>query len=407
MIARDEVGEALNVAALRADTPGTRHACHFNAAGAALPTATMIAAIVEHLQLESRIGGYEAAEVVLPRIRAVYQLAAQTLGAQETDIALVESATVAWQRAIDAFRLGPGDRVLVSSSSYVSTAVNLLELRKSRGIVVDVLSTDDGGRVDLEQLRGALLRPAALLTVAHIPTSSGLVEPVAEIGSLAQTAGVPFLLDATQSVGQLPVDVGQIGADLVVATGRKFLRGPRGTGLLYVHPRLRQQLRPPAPDVRGAHWHSDQLFNLDSSAKQYETWEASHALRLGLGVALAEALELGLHRIQRHVCALADRLRTGLTAIPQIVVADPEGSSSAIVTFVRDGQDPRDTVRELRAAAFHLVSVPASHGQWDLGRRGLAGVVRASVHVYNDAEDVDALLAELAGNGTGRRRVSP
>lgn len=396
MIARDTVAAALDIAALRAGAPGTQHAHHFNAAGAALPSAAMLATVVEHLHLESRIGGYEAAEAALPRIRAVYELAARTLGAAVDDIALVESATVAWQRAIEAFRLGPGDRVLVSSSSYVSTALNLLELRQSRGIVVEVLPTDDGGRVELDQLREALLRPVALLTVAHVPTSCGLVEPVMEIGALAQAAGVPFLLDATQSLGQLPVDVGQIGADIVVATGRKFLRGPRGTGLLYVHPQLRQVLRPPAPDVRGARWFADQRFDLDTSAKQYETWEASHALRLGLGVALSEMLALGIPRIQQHISDLADRLRTGLAAIPGIRLADPPGSSSAIVTFTRDGQAPRDTVRELRAAAFHLVSVPASHGQWDLGRRGLASVVRASVHVYNDAADVDALLAQLS-----------
>jgi monomeric sarcosine oxidase len=388
---------ALDPVALRAKTPGMRHARHFNAAGAALPSSATLSTVVEHLRLESRIGGYEAAEAVLARSREVYERAGRLLGGHADDIALVESATVAWQRAIDALRLGPGDRVLASSSSYVSTALHLMELRRSKGITVEVLPTDAAGGVDLGELERALRHPAALVTVAHVPTSSGLVEAVAEVGALTRAAGVPFLLDATQSVGQLPIDVGRIGSDLVVATGRKFLRGPRGTGLLYVSPRLRETLRPLAPDVRGARWVADELFDLDHSARRYETWEASHALRMGLGMALHEALELGIDRIHEYLVGLAGRLRTGLENTPGLRLVDPPAHRGGIVTFVRDGQDPRDTVRELRAAGFHLVAVPASHGQWDLGRRGLPAVVRASVHVYNDAEDVDALLTQVAG----------
>jgi selenocysteine lyase/cysteine desulfurase/glycine/D-amino acid oxidase-like deaminating enzyme len=413
MIRQVPGAHGLDPAALRATTPGTRHGYHFNAAGSALPSTATLAAVIDHLRLESRIGGYEAAEAVIARSRDVYDLAARLLGAHADDIALVESATVAWQRAIDALRLGPGDRVLASSSSYVSTALHLLELRRSWGITVEVLPTDEAGVVHLGELERALRRPASLVTAAHVPTSSGLVEPVAEIGALARAAGVPFLLDATQSIGQLPIAVGQVGSDIVVATGRKFLRGPRGTGLLYVSPVLRDALRPRAPDVRGARWVGDEEFDLDSSARRYETWEASHALRLGLGVALRETLELGVVRIHKYLSWLTDRLRTGLQTVPGLVLVDPPldmsrpatsldsaGAGSAIVTFVRAGQDPRDTVRDLRAAGFHLVSVPASHGQWDLGRRGLPAVVRASVHVYNDTEDVDALLTELGSAGT-------
>ena len=181
------------------------------------------------------MGGYEAAGAARPRLDAVYALAAGLLGAHPDEIALTESATVGWQRAVDALRLGPGDRVLVSRSGYVSCALQLLALERDRGVVVELLPDGEDGALDLEALRAALdSGPTALLAVTHIPTSSGLVEPVAEAGRLARAAGVTYLLDATQSVGHLPVDVREIGCDLLVATGRKYLRGPRGTGLLYV-----------------------------------------------------------------------------------------------------------------------------------------------------------------------------
>nr|MDT0659485.1 N-methyl-L-tryptophan oxidase [Micromonospora sp. DSM 115978] len=389
--------------AVRAATPGTRHARHFNAAGAALPSDTVLSAVVEHLRLEARIGGYEAAEAAAGRLDEVYSLAARVLGAQPDDIALVESATVAWHRAVGALPLRPGDRILASASSYVSSALHLLELRRTRGVSVEVLPCGDSGGVDLDALEKALREPAALVTVAHVPTSSGLVEPVAAIGARAAAAGVPLLLDATQSVGQFPVDVSAAGCDMLMTTGRKFLRGPRGTGLLYVSPGLRAVLRPPHPDVRGARWTSDEGYEVTAGARRYETWEAAHALRLGLGAALTEALDLGVERIGRYTAQLAARLRAALTAVPGVVLADPPGAGGAIVTFVRDGENPQDTVRRLRAAGVHVVAVPASHGQWDLGRRGLPAVVRASVHVYNNDDDIDAFTTALTGPSRSRR----
>ncbi|MEU5289592.1 N-methyl-L-tryptophan oxidase [Streptomyces umbrinus] len=399
----------LDVAALRAATPGMRHARHMNAAGAALPSAATLAAVTDHLRLESLLGGYEAAEALAERTERVYQSAARLIGAAPQDIALVDSASTAWQRALGALRLKAGDRVLASPSTYVSSALHLLEMRDSHGIVLEVLPADASGQVDLGALETALREPAALVTIAHVPTSSGLVEPVAAVGALAAHAGVPLLLDATQSLGQLPVDVQEMHCGIVVATGRKFLRGPRGTGLLYVDPELRARTRPAAPDVRGAEWSSAYQYEVVPGARRYETWESSHALRLGLGTALDEALDLGVALIRDHVTELAERLRAGLSGVPGIRRTDPPAAASGIVTFLREDEDPRQTVRDLRATGFRLTTVPASHGQWDLGRRGLERVARASLHVYNSADDVDALVAALTARERRRRgaRVAP
>ncbi|WP_320668973.1 aminotransferase class V-fold PLP-dependent enzyme [Patulibacter defluvii] len=399
----------IDVAAERRRTPGAAHGHHLNAAGAALASEAVLDTVIRHLRLEARMGGYEAAAAVRPRIEGVYAQAAALLNARAEDIAQVESATVAWQRAIDALHLAPGDRVLVGRSSYVSSALNLLELERVRGIEIEIVPSDDGGRIDLERLEAALRRPAALVTVSHVPTSSGLVEPVAEVGLLARAAGVPYLLDATQSVGQLPVDVERIACDLLFTTGRKFLRGPRGTGLLYVAPGIRDRLRPPAPDVRGAVWTAERAFDLHPTAWRFETWEASHALRLGMGVALAEALALGVPAVSAHIERLGRLLRERLAEIPRVRVVDPPAAGGGIVTFVRDGEDPRVTQSRLQERGLRVVVVPASHGQWDLGHRGVEAVVRASFHVYNDVDDIDALEEALRGGApvaAGRRVVA-
>jgi cysteine desulfurase / selenocysteine lyase len=388
---------AIDVDRERARTPGAGDAHHLNAAGAALPSARTLAATLEHLRLESRMGGYEASGAARERLEAVYALAAHLIGARPEEIALTESATVGWRRIVDALRLGHGDRVLVSRSGYVSCALSLLALERERGVVVELLPNGPDGAVDLDALRDALAAgPAALLALTHVPTSSGLCEPVAAAGRLARAAGVTYLLDATQSVGQLPVDVAQIGCDALVTTGRKYLRGPRGTALLYVSRALLEHLEPVAPDVRGARWTADRAWTVDAGARRLETWEASHALRLGLGVALAEADALGIDAIAAHLVARGAELRAALAGVAGVTVADPPAAHGAIVTFVVEGAEPRDVAAALGARAVQVVAVPADHGRWDLGGRDLAGVVRAAPHVYTSDGDLEALVEGVA-----------
>lgn len=398
----------LNVAAERARTPGSFTGHHFNSAGAALLANGTVEAVIDHLRAESLSGGYEAAKHAAPALEAVYARTAELLGARLEEVALVESATAGWQRAVSALRLRPGDRVLAARSSYVSSALHLLSVERDHGVRVELLPNAPDGAVDLEALETALRAgPAALVTAAHVPTSSGLVEPAAAIGVLAGNHGVPFLLDATQSLGQLPVDMGAIGCDLLIGTGRKFLRGPRGTGLLAVRRPLLDRLTPEAPDVRGARWTSERSWELVPDAKRFELWEAAHALRLGLGAALTDLSTLGVDTVARHLATLAASLRDRLSALPGVHVTDPPAAGGAIVTFVVDGLDASEVQRQLAYRRVHLIAVPAGHGRWDMDHRGLTKVVRASVHVYNDQDDLDALVEAvreivcLQGRGTG------
>lgn len=400
---------AIDTAAERARTPGAATGHHFNAAGAALPAAGTIETVVTHLELEATIGGYEAAWQAAPRLEGVYRLAASALGASAAEIALVESATAGWQRAVAALRLQPGDRVLAARSSYVSSALQLLSLERETGITVELLDVTPDGGVDLDSLATSLRRgPVALVTAAHVPTSSGLVEPVEAIGALCRAAGVPFLLDATQSLGQLEVDVRRIGCDLLVSTGRKFLRGPRGTGLLYVAAELGDRLAPVSPDVRGARWTEEREWVVAPGARRFELWEAAHALRLGLGAALADLEALGAGAIAARLSALGTRIRAELSEVDEVRVVDPPAAGGGIVTFAVPGSPAEQVRAELTARGVHLVSVPAAHGRWDLAARELPAVLRASAHVYNDDADVYALVEavrEVARSRPARARA--
>lgn len=389
---RAQVG-AIDVEHERERTLGSRLSTHFNAAGSALPSTGVVGAVIAHLRLEEESGGYEAATATRPRLEAVYASAAALVRARAEEIALLDSASTGLRVILEALRPGPRQRIIATRSTYVSHALHLMTLAREREVELTVLPATADHAADLEALE-ALLRtgPPAIVTAAHIPTSSGLIEPAAEIGALVRRYGGVFLLDATQSVGQLDIDVQRLQCDVLVTTGRKFLRAPRGTGFAYVSSALTESLAPTAPDVRAARWEDAQRWELDTSARRFETWESSVAARLGLGVAIDEAMTRGMPVTEAWLSRVATGLRARLAEIDGVRLADPDGCTSAIVTFTIDGLAAVDAVTELAARRVHVVSVPATHGQWDLGERGIPAVVRASVHVYNDENDVEALV---------------
>lgn len=397
---------AIDVADERSRTLGASNSHHFNAAGAALPTHSVVEAVVEHLQREEAHGGYEAAARVKDDVEGIYRAAGDLLGCAGDEIALFDSASTGLRVLIDAVRPAAGSRIIASRSTYVSHALHLMTICRERDVELVVAPADESRRVDLGALEALLAdgRPS-VLTISHIPTSSGLVEPVAEIGQLARKYGATYLLDATQSVGQLQVDVAAIGCDVLVTTGRKFLRAPRGTAFAYVERSFATTLRPAAPDVRGSEWVSEDEWNVTSVARRFETWEASIAARLGLGVALREANERGMAATEAWLTATGDDIRSRIRDIPGVALADPAGSRSAIVTFVIEGMAPARAAARLAESGVRVVSVPATHGQWDLGDRRIPAVVRASPHVYDDEGDIDALV-ESIGRIAGKVRAS-
>ncbi|WP_344055488.1 aminotransferase class V-fold PLP-dependent enzyme [Microbacterium lacus] len=391
------VGATLDVALERELTRGAAASHHFNAAGSALPTAAVVSAVVTHLRLEERIGGYEAAAQVKESVEAVYGSAAAVLGCDAEEIALFDSASTGLRVILDAFRPAPGSRIIASRSTYVSHALHLMTLQKEQDVQLVLAPTDAQRRVDLEALEALLAdgRPT-ILTIAHIPTSSGLVEPVHEIGGLARRYGAAYVLDATQSVGHLDIDVARIGCHVLVTTGRKFLRAPRGTALAFVQRDCAAMLPPSAPDVRGSQWVGASSWDVTTTARRFETWEAGIAGRLGLGVALEEANSRGIAQTARWLTSTGELVRESLRDIPGVTIADPEGSASAIVTFLIDGVESARVSTALADRGVRVVSVPATHGQWDLGDRSIASVVRASPHVYNDGADIVELLEGVA-----------
>jgi len=382
----------IDVAALRRDTPGCADLVHLNNAGAALPTRAVLDAVTGHLELESRVGGYEAADAAARSVAAVYLSIAALVGASADDIALMGSATHAWQAAAYAVPLAAGDRVLVDHASYASTAIALLQLSRRSGCVVEVIPDDSFGQVDVTALGSMLDDRVRLVSVTHVPSQSGLVNPVAEVGALLRGSSAWYLVDGCQSAGQVEVDVRAIGCDIFAAAGRKYLRGPRGTGFLYASPRARVELEPNVLDLHAAEWTSPSDYTVREDARRFEGWERSIALVLGLGVAVDQLLALGVEPVTSRIAEVAATLRARLAEVPGVVVRDRGARLGGIVTFTVEGSDAFEVRDRLRAQRINVSASARSVAQLDLGARDLDAVVRASVHAYNTDDELAALV---------------
>lgn len=380
----------------RRETPGTARVAHLNNAGSALPPAPVTDAVIEHLRLESETGGYEAADAARPRIEGVYGSLARLIGCAPDEVAVVENATRAWDMAFYSLAFKPGDRILTARAEYASNAIAYLQVAARTGAVVEVVDDDEHGQLSVADLRDRVARGGVkLISITHVPTQGGLVNPAEEVGATAREAGIPFLLDACQSVGQLPVDVERIGCDMLSATGRKFLRGPRGTGFLYVRRSMLEKLQPPFLDLHAATWTAPDRYEIRGDARRFENWETSVAGKLGLGVAAEYALSWGLDAISERVCGLADQLRDLLTAVDGVAVHDQGRRRCGIVTFTVNGVPCAEVRERLRAAGVNTSVSGASSSRYDLPSRGLDEVVRASVHYYNTEDELDRLIAAL------------
>lgn len=385
-----------DVARARRETPGCANVLHFNNAGSSLMPQPILAAAAGYLELEAHIGGYETADRQHDVVERFYGAAAEMLNAAPDEIAFIENATRAWDMAFYAFPFQQGDRILTARAEYASNVISFLQVARKTGAVIEVVPSDESGQIDVAALEGMIDNRVKLIAITHVPTNGGLVNPASEVGKVARAAGIPYLLDACQSVGQMPMDVQAIGCDILSTTGRKYLRGPRGTGLLYVRRELCQQLEPPFLDLHAATWPERDRFEIREDARRFENWETNYAGKVGLAAAMDYALGWGLEAIWARVQPLAAELRAALLDIPGVTVTDIGEVQCGICTFTLAGHSAAEVQAALAAQAINVTTSSTSSTRFDMEARHLTTIVRASVHYYNDDAEI-ARFCEAVG----------
>ncbi len=383
------------LARLRRETPACETLLHFNNAGASLIPDPVHHAMLDYLEAERRMGGYEAEAALAPRLKRFYTGFAELLGGDPAEIAWAESATRAWDSVFYGLDWQEGDEVIIHVSDYGSNTLSLLQMQARKRIVIRECPSDASGQIDVEALDRMIGPRTKLVALSHIPTQGGLVNPAASVGRVTRDHGVFYLLDACQSLGQVEVDVRAIGCDALSGTGRKFLRGPRGTGVLWVSKAALGRLDPPFIDGHSA-FVSEDGFNWEPGAKRFEAFEQNYAGKAGLARAVDYALEIGMATIDERIAGLAARLRGDLASLPGVTVRDQGERKGGIVTFTVEGKPSRGIVEALRAQG---INCSLSYARWaprDFARRHLPEMVRASVHAYNTEAEIDRFVAAVA-----------
>lgn len=384
-----------DLARARAETPGCAHVVHLNNAGAGLMPQPVLDAVIAHLEREAHIGGYEAADAAHDAVEHVYDATAALIGCARDEIAIVENATRAWDMAFYSLPLRPGDRILTAMAEYASNYIAYLQVAARTGAIVEPIPNDETGQLSVDALRRMMDDRVKLIAITHVPTNGGLVNPAAAVGRVARAADIPYLLDACQSVGQLPVDVDEIGCDMLSATGRKYLRGPRGTGFLFVRRALLERLEPPFLDDHAATWVARDRYEIRPDARRFENWETNYATKIGLGVAIDYARQWGIATTWARVRSLAALLRGRLGDLPGVVVRDIGAEQCGIVTFTVAGHEPARLLEALLTRGINVSFTSRAGTRLDMEARGLTEMIRASVHYYNSEDEIERFCTTL------------
>lgn len=385
----------IDIKKVRRDTPSCEAVLHFNNAGSSLMPKPVFEALQNVLCDENEVGGYEAERRAKDDIAAFYTEFAALLNCAPDEIAYAENATRAWDMAFYGLNLKKGNRVITHGSEYASNYLALLQQSRRLGFEIDLVPSDASGQIDVDALDQMIGPDTKLIAITHVPTQGGLVNPAAAVGKIAKKHGVLYLLDACQSVGQIDVDVAEIGCDVLSGTGRKFLRGPRGTGFLYVRKGIIDQIDPPFIDLLSATWTGANSFEFADGAKRFENWESYVAGRVGLMAAVKYARDIGLKNIEARVESLAESLRKALVDLKGVDVHDLGEKKCGIVTFTKAGKDPVEMADTLRQSGINVSVSAMPYARLDLEPRGLSAMTRASVHYFNTQAEIDTFIKAI------------
>ena len=387
----------IDIKKIRAETPGIEFSTHLLACGSSLMPKNVVDAITQHTQLEALMGGYEAEAKKADELNNIYDIVAKHIGANSYEIALMENSTVAWSHAFYALPLNSGSKILTSEAEYAANYVAFLQRAKRDNLIIDIVPSDESGTLDINALESMVDEEVGLIAISWIPTNGGLVNPAERVGKIAKKYNIPYLLDACQAVGQMSIDVEKIGCDFLAATGRKFLRGPRGTGFLYIKDKWLSIIEPVMIDHFGAPWVSKNTYELRKDARRFETWENSYALRIGLGEAITYAEEIGIDLIHERVQLLARLNRKLLSEVKNVQVRDIGTEQCGIISFsIEEEKDPKKIVDQMSEAGFTIGSVDPESTLIDSEKRNLPTLLRMAPHYYNTEEEIEKAVKQIS-----------
>jgi len=387
----------INIGKVRKETKACLNVVHFNNAGASLMPDVVLQKITDLLQEEGRIGGYELMAKRWEAFQRFYEVGAQYFIGQPKNIAFATNATVAFNIALSSIPFEKDDVILTTQDDYVSNQIAFMQLAKRFGVRTIMGESAPTGGVDVQSMKELIAQhQPKVVAVTHVPTNSGLVQPVEAIGALCRANDIWYFVDVCQSFGQMPLDAEAIGADFMSATFRKFMRGPRGTGILYASDRvLESNLEPLFMDLQGADWLERNEYKAKPNAKRFETWERNYALFGGATAALEYAQSIGFEAIQSRSWALADYTRAQLAQLPTAQILDKGSTTCAITTSYFPTLTPPLIQSKMSEANINVACAQRMNALIDMDEKGVSWALRIAPHYYNTKEEIDKTISVL------------
>jgi len=391
------MSSGINIEQLRAETPGCKTKIHFNNAGASLMPEAVTQAIVRHIELEATMGGYESSDKMSKEISSFYESAAQLINGKAQNMAFTSSATNSFARALSCIPFQEGDSILLANEDYVSNQIAFLSLQKRFKIKILRAASLKAGGVDVEDMRRLMdEHHPRLVSLTHVPSNTGLIQPVEEVGKLCKERNIYYLVDACQSAGQITVDVQKIHCDFLSATLRKFLRGPRGAGFLYISDKIiHEKLEPLFIDMRGGDWIATDTYQVRMDARRFEDWELPYALVLGSKAAIDLAINIGLTAIRKRNQYLCELIRKEISTLPGFRLLDIGPHQSSIITVAIANQKANEVLNRLRNENINTSIGQKHFALIDFEAKKVDWALRISPHYFNTETEIEILIQAL------------
>tara|TARA_A100000164_G_scaffold4344_1_gene3914 strand:- start:434 stop:1603 length:1170 start_codon:yes stop_codon:yes gene_type:complete len=385
----------LDINKIRLETPGCQSRIHFNNAGGSLIPRGVSVAVESYLNREQEIGSYEAAEEAKVLINSFYTKFSELLNCSESEIAFIENSTRAWEMAVHSISWKPGDQIITGENEYGSNYLGLLHLAKQRSLKILTIPNDESGTISLSQLEESVTDKTRLIAITHVASQRGDVQPASKVGEIANKHNILYLLDACQSVGQINLDTKSLKCDFLCGSGRKYLRGPRGTGFLYTKSTALKTLEPVFLDLHSANWKNVGSYEFVRDAKMFECWERNMAAMIGLTTAVEYLLKLDVKMVEQRVKQLSLNLREKLSELAAIKILEKSNNCSGIVTFTKTSISATDLKDELQKKGINISVIKQRNARLDLGKECTGDINRASLHYYNSEQEISEFIKEL------------
>jgi cysteine desulfurase/selenocysteine lyase len=386
----------MKTADVRADIPLLEDFIYLDAASTTPTPRPVVEAMCDyfyHYNANTGRGAYRLAVKATQEMERARENVAGFIKASPNEIIFTKNTTEAINLVARGIKFRKGDRIVVSNMEHHSNLIPWINLKKI-GVEVEIVNANQEGVIDPFDMEQVINKDTKLLAITHISNSIGSVQPVEELGKIAQETGTPYLIDAAQSAGHLELSVKDLRADFIAFPGHKGLLGPVGTGFLYCDPGIQEKMEPINLGGGTVEDVSVDGFQLTQCPNRFEGGTQNIAGYIGLGAAVNYVKRIGISKIEKHDRKLTQILYKQLKNLAGATVYGSPENIYGIVSFNMDGMDPHDLAKILDEtknicvrSGQHCAIPSLKH----LGAQKTGGTVRASFHYYNTAEEIRIL----------------